>query len=83
MDKEEIETMMQHIVKDCRLFYEAKTYEKAQQIDQEISVLRFLIGESNFLPLHYFRTAHEEVVKYIGEYKKLNEKVNKTDNTNN
>lgn len=67
MDREEIETMMQRILKECESFYEYKTYDKAVLIDQEISILRFLIGEENFLPLHYFRKAHEEAVKYIDE----------------
>lgn len=77
MDKEEIETMMQRILKDCESFYEFRTYEKAVHIDQEISVLRFLIGEANFLPLHYFRTAHEEAVRYIDNMNKQNKGDNK------
>lgn len=30
-----------------------------------ISILRFIIGEKNFLPLHFFRQAHEEAIKII------------------
>lgn len=74
MEKEEIEAEMQKILKMVDAFKDAPTYELALDIDKEISILRFLIGEANFLPLHYFRNAHEEAIKYIDAYRKSEEK---------
>ena len=70
MDKEEIESMMQKILRQIHEFTDEPDYEKAVQLDSDISILRFLIGEQNFLPLHYFRQAHEKVVMFIDEHDK-------------
>ena len=74
MEKEEIEAEMQKILKMVDTFKDTPSYELALDIDKDISILRFLIGESNFLPLHYFRNAHEEAIKYIDVYRKSEEK---------
>lgn len=74
MDKEEIESFMQKILKKSQDFKDSPSYELATDIDKDISILRFIIGESNFLPLHYFRATHEEVVKYIDACRKSEEK---------
>ena len=68
MDKEEAEDMLNTIIKCSRSFQEDPTYEKALDLDIRISVLRYLIGEENFLALHYFRRMHEQAVKFIDEH---------------
>lgn len=78
MDKEEIESMMNKLLKQIQDFKDEPTYEKALAIDMSISILRFVIGEQNFLPLHYFRTAHEEAIKFIDEHNKQKAKANNT-----
>lgn len=65
MDKEEIESIMQKTLKMIEVFRELPTYENALLLDVNISILRFLIGEQNFLPLHHFRRAHEDAIKLI------------------
>lgn len=74
MTVEEIEAEMQKILKMVDTFKDTPSYELATDIDKDISILRFIIGESNFLPLHYFRATHEEVVKYIDACRKSEEK---------
>lgn len=76
MDKETIEDIMQKLLRQIECFNENPDYDKAKMVDQQISVLRFCIGESNFLPLHYFRAAHEAAVKYIDEHDKAKAKEN-------
>ena len=70
MDKEEIESTMNKILKQIEDFNNEPSYAKALSLDMNITVLRFLIGEQNFLPLHYFRNAHENAIKFIDEYQK-------------
>ena len=70
MDKEEAEYMMQKIVKASQAFEEAPTYLRALELDKDLSILRYLIGEDNFLTLHYFRRVHEEAIKFIDEKEK-------------
>lgn len=70
MDKEEIETTMQNILKQIADFNDSPTYDKAVSLDMNISILRFLIGEQNFLPLHYFRHAHEQAIAFIDKHYK-------------
>lgn len=70
MDKEDIESTMTQILKEIDSFHNEPTYDKAYMLDQKITIFRFIIGEKNFLPLHYFRTAHEEVIKYMDKYEK-------------
>lgn len=77
MDKEYVEDLMQKLIRCIEDFKQQPDYDKAQSIDQQISVLRFCIGEANFLPLHYFRAAHEEVVRYIDNMNKQNNGYNK------
>lgn len=80
MDKEEIDNIMQKLLKLIESFNEEKTYDKALHLDQSITILRFIIGEQNFMPLHYFRAAHEDAVKYIDEYRNARDKVNTENN---
>ena len=68
MTKEEIEDTMNKLLRQIQEFNEEPTYDKALRLDMGISVLRFLIGEQNFLPLHYFRSAHENAVKFIDKH---------------
>lgn len=77
MDKETIEDIMQKLLKLIDDFHNEPTLDKAMDIDKSTSVLRFCIGEQNFLPLHYFRAAHEEAVKYIDNMNKQNNGDNK------
>lgn len=77
MDKETIDDMMQKLIHLIDDFREVPDIEKAKNIDKQTSVLRFCIGEQNFLPLHYFRAAHEEAVKYIDNMNKQNNGDNK------
>lgn len=81
MDKEEIEFAMQKIVKESQTFEEAPSYSLALELDKDLSILRYIIGEQNFLGLHYFRRIHEEAIKFIdAEQKKRIEKVNSHNN---
>lgn len=68
MDKEEIEAAMQKIIRESEDFMEAPTYMKALELDKDISILRYLIGEANFLALHYFRMVHEKAVELIDKH---------------
>lgn len=68
MDKEEIEAAMQKIIRESEDFMEAPTYMKALELDKDISILRYLIGEVNFLALHYFRMVHEKAVELIDKH---------------
>lgn len=68
MDKEYVEELLNKIVTCSREFEEAPSYEQALELDKHISILRLVIGEANFLPLHYIRRAHEHAVRYIDEY---------------
>lgn len=70
MDKEDIETAINKIVSKCSEFRDNPTYELAMDLDKDITILRYIIGESNFLSLHYFRAMHEKVVKLIDEHDK-------------
>lgn len=72
MDKETIEEMMQKLMRLIDDFNELPSLDKAKSIDKQISILRFCIGEQNFIPLHYFRAAHEEAVRYIDNMNKQN-----------
>ena len=72
MDREAIEEMMQKLMRLIDDFNELPSLDKAKSIDKQTSVLRFCIGEQNFIPLHYFRAAHEEAVKYIDNMNKQN-----------
>ena len=77
MDKEEAERIINQILKEVDAFREEPTYIRALQLDKDITILRYIIGEANFLPLHYFRAAHEEAVKYIDNMNKQNNGDNK------
>lgn len=68
MDKEDIETAINKIVSKCSEFRDNPTYDLALDLDKDITILRYIIGESNFLSLHYFRAMHEKVVKLIDEH---------------
>lgn len=65
MDKEEVESAMQKIIKESQKFEEAPSYMLALELDKDLSILRYIIGEQNFLGLHYFRRVHEEAIKFI------------------
>lgn len=74
MDKEEAERIINQILKEADEFREEPTYMRALQLDKDITILRFIIGEANFLPLDYFRRTHEAAVKYIDEHDKAKER---------
>ena len=76
MDREAIEDMMQKLLHVIDDFHDEPTLDKAMDIDKQTSVLRFCIGEQNFIPLHYFRAAHEEAVRYIDNVNNQNSKGN-------
>jgi len=65
MDKEEIEQIMQKIIRMADEFKDYPSTSLASDLDKEISILRFIIGENNFISLHYFRSVHEKVVAYL------------------
>lgn len=68
MDKEEIESAINKIVRESEDFMESPTYLKALELDKDISILRYIIGEQNFLAMHYFRMVHEKVVELIDKH---------------
>ena len=70
MTKEEIEEMMNKIIRESQDFMEEPTYMKALEVDKDISILRYMIGEDNFITLHYFRMVHEKAIKLIDEIEK-------------
>ena len=74
MDREAIEDMMTKLLKLVDDFHDEPSLDKAIDIDKQISVLRFCIGEQNFIPLHYFRAAHEDAVRYIDNMNKSKDK---------
>lgn len=43
------------------------------ELDKDLSILRFIIGEDNFTSLHYFNMVHDDVAKFID---KTNAKMN-------
>ena len=68
MDKEEIESAINKIVRESEDFIESPTYLKALELDKDISILRYIIGEQNFLAMHYFRMVHEKAVELIDKH---------------
>lgn len=48
-------------------FEEAPDMQKACDLDRELSLLRFAIGEKNFASMHYFIRLHQQTAKYIDE----------------
>lgn len=76
MDRETIEEMMQKLMQLIEDFNDAPSIDNAKSIDKQTSVLRFCIGEDNFMPLHYFRAAHEDVVRYIDNMNKQKKETN-------
>lgn len=76
MDKEDIENSINKIVADAQRFEEEPTYMRALELDKDISILRYMIGEDNFLAMHYFRRVHEEAVKFIDKHDKERNKGN-------
>lgn len=71
MDKEDIEKAMQKILHESEEFRECPTYQLALELDKDISILRYMIGEDNFLTMHYFRRMHEDAIKYMDEQDKV------------
>lgn len=72
MNKEDAEQAINKIVKEAQRFEEEPTYTRALELDKDISILRYMIGEDNFLAMHYFRRVHEEAVKFIDKHDKEN-----------
>lgn len=68
MTNEEIESAMQKIIHEAQMFQEAPSNDVALELDKDISILRFLIGEDNFIALHYFRRMHEDAIKWLDEH---------------
>ena len=65
MDKEEIDSAINKIVRESEDFMESPTYMKALELDKDISILRYMVGEQNFMALHYFRMVHETAIIFI------------------
>ena len=68
MDKEDIESAINKIVRESEDFMESPTYMKALELDKDISILRFMVGEQNFMALHYFRMVHEKAIRLIDKH---------------
>ena len=45
MDKEEIESAINKIVRESEDFIDSPTYMKALELDRDISILRYIVGE--------------------------------------
>lgn len=45
MDKEEIESAINKIVRESEDFIDSPTYMKALELDRDISILRYMVGE--------------------------------------
>ena len=45
MDKEEIDSKINKIVRESEDFMESPTYMKALELDKDISILRYIVGE--------------------------------------
>ena len=68
MDKEDIESAINKIVRESEDFMESPTYLKALELDKDISILRYIIGEQNFLAMHYLRMVHEKAIIFIDKH---------------
>ena len=68
MDKEEIDSAINKIVRESEDFIDSPTYLKALELDKDISILRYMVGEQNFLALHYFRMVHEKAIIFIDKH---------------
>ena len=71
MDKEEIQSALQAVIHKAQMFEEAPSYSLALDLDKDISIIRFIIGEQAFLAMHYFRRVHEDVVKFIDKHDRM------------
>ena len=70
MDKEDIESAINKIVRESEDFMESPTYLKALELDKDISILRYMVGEQNFMALHYFMMVHEKAIRLIDKHDK-------------
>ena len=68
MDKEEIESAINKIVHESEDFMDSPTYMKALELDKDISILRYMVGEQNFMAMHYFRMVHEKAIIFIDKH---------------
>ena len=68
MDKEDIDSAINKIVRESEDFMESPTYLKALELDRDISILRYIVGEQNFMALHYFRMVHEKAIIFIDKH---------------
>lgn len=68
LDKEEIETYINRIVVNGQKLEEEPTYELANSLDRDITVLRFIIGQTNFESLHYFKRVYTKAIQIIEEH---------------
>ena len=68
MDKEEIDSKINKIVRESEDFMESPTYMKALELDKDISILRYMVGEQNFMAMHYFRMVHEKAIILIDKH---------------
>ena len=70
MDKEDIESAINKIVRESEDFMDSPTYLKALELDKDISILRYMVGEYNFMALHYFMMVHEKAIRLIDKHDK-------------
>ncbi len=70
LDKEEVETYINRIVRNGQRLEEQPTYQLALALDADITVLRFIIGEQNFESLHYFKRVHDKAIQVLEQHDK-------------
>ncbi|MBR6626197.1 MAG: hypothetical protein IKL01_08355 [Mailhella sp.] len=62
LDRGEVETYVNRIVADGQKLEEEPTYELANSLDRDMTVLSLIIGRQNFESLHYFRRIHGKAI---------------------
>ena len=75
MDKEDIESKLNKIVRESEDFMESPTYMKALELDKDISILRYMVGDQNFMTLHYFKMVHEKAIRFIDNHDKAEKNI--------
>ena len=76
MDREDLESALDKVIRLSKDFRAEPTYDKALQLDIDICLIRLMVGEQNFQTLHYFCMMHEEASRFIEKTLKEREKKN-------
>lgn len=74
MNNEFAEETIQNILKLAKQFEESHSYLLAMQLATSIGILRYIIGEKNYLALDYFRRVFKDAMKVIDEHENKKEK---------